>query len=116
MITTDFDKRFAVHSDFDFFNHPVYPYELKEDLIVRFLLNSSEKVIFCGGDTAVTYTLSEISLEHDAIFDEPYAVTIDERYAGKRSIPYSKRNINQQFVEKPLHGKKTLATCLFVHY
>ena len=37
-----FDKRFAIPLNFDFFKHPVYPYRLKEDLIVRFILNSSE--------------------------------------------------------------------------
>ena len=48
----------------------VYPYEFKEDLIVRLDLNSSEKVDFCSGDSAVTYKLSDVSLEYDAIFDE----------------------------------------------
>ena len=64
------DKRFAIPLDFDFFKHPVYPYGLKEDLIVRLELNSSEKVILCTGDTSATYKLSDISLEYDAIFDE----------------------------------------------
>ena len=40
-----FDKRFAILLDFDFFKHCMYPYGLKEDLIVRLELNSSEKVI-----------------------------------------------------------------------
>ena len=35
------NKWFAIPSDFDFFNHPVYPYGLKEQLIVRIELNSS---------------------------------------------------------------------------
>ena len=35
-------------------------------------LNSSEKVILCTGGTSATYTLSDISLEYDIIFDEPY--------------------------------------------
>ena len=35
-IKKTFDKRFAIPLDFDFFNHPVYPYGLKERLIVRF--------------------------------------------------------------------------------
>ena len=48
------DKRFAIPLDFDFFKHPVYPYGLKEDLIVRLELNSSEKVILCTGDTNAT--------------------------------------------------------------
>ena len=71
-----FDKRFAIPLDFDFFKHPVCPYGLKEDLIVRLGLNSSEKVLLCTGDTSATYKLSDISLEYDAIFDEPYATGI----------------------------------------
>ena len=73
-IKETFDKRFALSLDFDFFKHLVYPYGLKEDLIVRFKLNSSEKVILCTGDTSTTYKLSEISLEYDPKFDE-YATT-----------------------------------------
>ena len=63
---------------------------LKEDLIVRLELNSSEKLILCTGDTSATYKLSYISLEYDTIFEEPYATSIDEMYAGTTSIPYSK--------------------------
>ena len=36
-----FGKRFAIPLDFDFFKHPVYPYGLEEDLIVRLELNDS---------------------------------------------------------------------------
>ena len=39
-IKKTFDKRLAIPLDFDFFKRPVYPYELKEDLIVRLALNS----------------------------------------------------------------------------
>ena len=53
-IKKTFDKRFAIPLDFDFFKHAVYPYRLKEDLIVRLELNSSEKVILCNGDTSAT--------------------------------------------------------------
>ena len=53
-IKKTFDKRFSIPLDFDFFKHPVYPYGLKEDLIVRLELNSSEKVILCTGDTNAT--------------------------------------------------------------
>ena len=67
-IKKTFDKRFSIPLDFDFFKYPVYPYGLKEDLIVRLDLNSSEKVILCTGHTSATYKLSDISLEHDAIF------------------------------------------------
>ena len=49
-IKKTFDKRFAIPLDFDFFKRPVYPYGLKEDLIVRPELNSSEKVVLCTGD------------------------------------------------------------------
>ena len=66
-IKKTFHKGFPILLDFDFFKHPVYPYGLKEDLIVRLELNSSEKVILCTGDTSVTYKLSDISLEYDAI-------------------------------------------------
>ena len=51
-IKKTFDKSFTVPLNFDFFKHPVYPHGVKEDLIVRLYLNSSEKVIFCSGDTA----------------------------------------------------------------
>ena len=76
-----FDKRFAIPLDF-FLQASVYPYGLKEDLIVRLGLNSSEKVILCTGDTSATYKLSDILLEYDASFDEPYATNIGEMYTG----------------------------------
>ena len=88
-IKKTFDKRFSIPLDFDFFKHSVYPYGLKEDLIVRLELNLFEKVILCTGDTSATYKLSNISLEYDAIFDEPYATTIGEMYTNM-SIPYTK--------------------------
>ena len=47
-------KRFAISLDFYFFKHPVYPYGLKENLIVRLKLNSPEKVILCRRDTTST--------------------------------------------------------------
>ena len=83
------DERFAMPLYFDFFKHPVYPYGLKECLIVRLELNLSGKVILCTGDTAATCKLSDISPEYDAIFDEPYATSIGEMYTGT-SIPYTK--------------------------
>ena len=67
----------------------MYLYGLKEDLILRFELNSPERVTLCTGDTSATYKLSDISLEYDAIFDEPYATTIGEMYTNM-SIPYTK--------------------------
>ena len=85
-----FDKRFAILLDFDLFKHPLYPYGLKEDLIVRLELNSAEKVILWTGDTNTTYKLSDISLEYDEIFDEPYATNISEMYNGTTSFPYTK--------------------------
>ena len=100
-IKKTFDKRFSIPLNFAFFKHPVYPYGLKEDLIVRLELNSTEKVILCTGDTSATYTLSDISLEYDTIFDEPYATTIDEMYTGTTSIPYTKvTSIHYQTLSK----------------
>ena len=90
VIKMTLDKRFAIPLDFDFFKHPVYPYGLKEDLIVRLELNSSEKVILCTGDTNATYKLSDISLEYDAVFNEPYATSIGKMYTRTTSIPYTK--------------------------
>ena len=55
-------------------------------MILRLALNSSEKVILCTGDTAATYKLLDISLEYDAIFNEPYATTVGELYAGTNSM------------------------------
>ena len=66
----------------------MYPYGFKEDLLIRLELNSSEKVILCTGDTSATYNLSDISLEFDAIFDEPYAITIGEMYTRTTLIHY----------------------------
>ena len=81
-IIKTFHKSFSILLDLDFFKHVVYPNSLKEDLIVRLELNSSEKVILCTGDTNPTYKLSDISLEYDAIFDEPYTTTISDMYTG----------------------------------
>ena len=39
-IKKTFDKRLAIPLDLDFFKRPVYPYGLKEDLIVMLELNS----------------------------------------------------------------------------
>ena len=64
--------------DFDFFIHPVCPYGRKEDLIVRHELHSSEKVILCNRDAAATDKPSDVSLEHDAIFDKPHPTTVGD--------------------------------------
>ena len=100
-IKKTFDKRFAIPLDFDFFKHPVYPYGLKEDLIVRPESNSSEKLILCSRDTSATCKLSDILLEYDAIFDEPYATSKGEMYTGTISIPYTKvTSIHYQTLSK----------------
>ena len=89
-IEKTFDKWFASPLHFGFFKHPLYPYGLKEDLTVRLELNSSEKVILCTGDTSATQKLSDIFLEYDAIFGEPYATSIGEMYPGTMLIRYTK--------------------------
>ena len=55
----------------------------------------------CSGDTEAKYKLSDISLEYDAIFDEPYATAIGELYAGTTSIPCTKvTSIHYQTLSK----------------
>ena len=99
-IKKTFDNRFAIPLDSDFFKHSVYPYGLREDSIVRLEFNFAGKVILCGGDTSATYKLSDISLEHDAIFDKPYATAIGEMYVGT-SILYTKvESIHYQTLSK----------------
>ena len=88
-IKKTFNNWFAIPLDFDFSKHPVYPYGLREDLIVRLELNSAGKVLLCSGDTSATCKLLDISLECDATFDEPYATAIGEMYVGT-SILYTK--------------------------
>ena len=89
VIKKTFGNRFAIPLDFDFFKHPVYPYGLREDLIVRLELNSAGKVILCSGDTSATCKLSDVCLECDATFDEPYTTARGEMYVGT-SILYTK--------------------------
>ena len=85
-IKKSFDKRFLIPLDFDFFKHLVYPYGLREDLIARLELYSSENVVLCSGDAAAAYKLSDIFFEYDAIFKETYATIIDEIYVRIASI------------------------------
>ena len=73
-----------------FFRHLVCPNVLKECLFIRIELNLAKNVLFCTGDTNATYKISDIYLEHDAIFDYPYATGIGEMYIGTMSIPYIK--------------------------
>ena len=90
VIKKTLDKRFAIPLDFDFFKHPVCPYDLKECLFIRLELNSAGKVLLCMGDTNATYKISDIYLEYEAIFNEPSATMIREMYTGTTSIPYTK--------------------------
>ena len=55
VIKKTYDKKFAIPLDFDFFKHPVYPYGLKEDLIIMIELNSAKEVIIFTGDTIGIY-------------------------------------------------------------
>ena len=50
----NFGKRYEIPLDFDFFKYSVYPYGLKEGLIIRLELNSSKEVILCRGDTTAS--------------------------------------------------------------
>ena len=68
---------------------------------VRYEFNSAEKVILCTEHINATYELSDISLEYDAIFKEPYATTISQMYTGTTSIPYTKAtSIHYQALSK----------------
>ena len=70
-------------------------------MIVRLELNSSEKLNLCTRDTSAKYKLLDISLECDAIFDEPYATSIGEMYTGTTLIPYTKAtSIHYQTLSK----------------
>ena len=89
-IKKNFGKRFPTTLDFEFSKHPVYPYRIKEDLIVRLELNSSEKVILCRGDIAGICKLSCISPEYDAMLEEQYVTAVEEFYARTMSILYTK--------------------------
>ena len=53
-------NRFQYPLDFEYFKQPVLPYYLHEDLVVTIELNKPEKVMLCSGDTAATYTISEL--------------------------------------------------------
>ena len=69
----------------------------------------------CSGDTATSYKLSDISLEYDTMFDEPYATTIGGLYAGTRSIPYTKvTSIHYQALSKKDTNWKIDVKNLFV--
>ena len=74
------NKRFAIPLDFEFFNYPVCPYALKEDLYVTLQLNVPEKVMLATGDTTAKYKISDISLEYDVIINESYAEIISKNY------------------------------------
>ena len=101
-IKKTFDKRFAILLDFDIFRHPVYPYGLKENLIVRPELNSSEKVFYALEILQqATYKLSDILLEYDTIFDKAYVTSLGEIYTGTTSILYTKvTSIHYQTLSK----------------
>ena len=43
-------------------------------------LNFAKEVILCTGDTNAVYNISDIILEYEAIFDDPYATIIREAY------------------------------------
>ena len=73
-------ERFALLLDFDFFEHPAYSKGLKEDLIVRLELNSSEKLILYNRDATTAQKLSEVFLKYNVIFDESNARVIDGLY------------------------------------
>ena len=94
-------KRFAIPLDFDFFKHPVYPYDLEQHMFIKIELNSTKNVLLWTGDTKETYKLSNIYLEDDVILDGPYATAIRKMYTKKTSMYYTKiTSIHQQTLSK----------------
>ena len=47
-------------------------------------------MILCTGGNNAIYKISGISFEYDAIFDDPYAISIREAYIRELPIPYAK--------------------------
>ena len=88
-------KAFEVTLDFYCLNYPVFPYELRENLIVRLELNSAGKITLATGDTSVIYKVLDIALEYDAIFGEPYTRMMNKICSGITSIPYTKITLIQ---------------------
>ena len=86
-----FCRRFAMPLDFDFLKYPVYPYGLKQDLIVRLQLNSSEKVIW----------VAKIS-------------TIGELHAGTTLIPFNKVTIPSNTLSKRDTTWRIKPVCLVI--
>ena len=87
LIKKTYDTRFAIPLDFDFFKYPVYPYGLNEDLTITIELNPAKEVVLCTGDTNKIYKISDIILEYDAIFDNPYATCVTETCTREFQIP-----------------------------
>ena len=101
VIKKTYDKRFTIPLDFDFFGHPFCSYGLKEGLSITIELNSVIQVILCTGDTNAIYKISDIILEYDEIFDNPYARSIREMYIRDISILYTKvTSIHYQALSK----------------
>ena len=58
-------------------------------------------MILCTGDASAIYKISDIILEYDAIFDDPYSTSIREMYIREMSIPYTKvTSIHYQALSK----------------
>ena len=69
---------------------------------------SAWEVILCTGDTKAVYKISDIILEYDAIFDDPYATIIREVYIREMSIPYTKvTSTHYQAISKKYIGRLT---------
>ena len=87
LIKKTYDTRFAIPLDFDFFKYLVYPYGLNEDLTITIELNPAKEVVLCTGATNTIYKISDIILEYDAIFDDPYARCVRETCTRELQIP-----------------------------
>ena len=71
-------------------------------------------MIFCSGDTATIYKLSDNSIEYHALFNKSYAIKKVKLYAGRALIPYTKvtSTYYQTLSKKTLLGRLRLTVLI----
>lgn len=70
----------------------------------------------CSRDTKVTYNLSHISLEYDAIFETSFATVIDELYVRPKNPYKNVTSIPYQTLSKSYASRKIDVNNLFVFF
>ena len=96
-------NRFLILLDFEFFNQPASFYYFHKDLIATIKLNKPEKVMLCSGDTLASYTISDIALDYDAIFNAQYTEKVS-RAQQESSYAYTRiKRLLYQILAKKDH-------------